>query len=98
MKRFFFLSIFFHGALLIILFSWEIPRADKLFPRRIIEVLLVETSERKEEEKPLKKKEVRMPPDSKKEKEKERTASVKEEEKKAEPKREENVSQTKPVA
>lgn len=47
MKRFFFLSLFFHGALLLFLFSWETPLASKLFPRKPIEVSLIEKIEEK---------------------------------------------------
>jgi len=53
MKRFFFLSIFFHGALLLLLFSWETPLANKFSPRRIIEVSLIEKVEEKKPQKTL---------------------------------------------
>jgi protein TonB len=45
MKRFFFLSAFFHGALLLLLFSWEIPLANKLLPRGVLEISLIEKIE-----------------------------------------------------
>ncbi len=45
MKRFFFLSAFFHGALLLLLFSWEIPLANKLLPRGVLEIFLIEKIE-----------------------------------------------------
>jgi len=47
MKRFFFLSILFHGGALLLLFSWEIPLADRLLPGSILEVSLVEVLEKK---------------------------------------------------
>ena len=101
MKRFFFLSIFFHGALLLILFSWEIPQADKLFPRRVIEVSLIQSApvslEKREAKRPFKKKEVLPPAESKEEKKKEEPASGKEEQRIAEPARSEDVSQSKPI-
>lgn len=101
MKRFIFLSIFFHGALLLILFSWEIPQADKLFPRRVIEVSLIQplpaSLEKREAKKPFKKKEVLPPAGSKEEQKREEPGSMKEEQKKAEPARSEDVSQSKPI-
>jgi hypothetical protein len=45
MKRFFFLSLFFHGVLLLFLFSWETPLASKLSTRKPIEVSLIEKIE-----------------------------------------------------
>ncbi len=45
MKRFFFLSAFFHGALLLLLFSGEIPLANKLLPRGVLEISLIEKIE-----------------------------------------------------
>ncbi|MBU1208931.1 MAG: energy transducer TonB [Proteobacteria bacterium] len=53
MKRFFFLSIFFHGALLLILFFWETPLANKFSPRGIIAVSLIEKIEEKKPQKTL---------------------------------------------
>ena len=47
MKRFFFISAIFHGALLLLLFSWEVPLADRLLLKNIIEVSLVEEIEKK---------------------------------------------------
>jgi len=47
MKRFFFLSLFFHGVLLLFLFSWETPLASKLSTRKPIEVSLIEKIEEK---------------------------------------------------
>jgi len=47
MKRFFFLSIFLHGALLLLLFSWEIPLANKFLPKGLIQVSLIEKIEEK---------------------------------------------------
>jgi protein TonB len=47
MKRFFFISAIFHGALLLLLFSWEVPPADRLLPKNILEVSLVEKIEKK---------------------------------------------------
>jgi TonB family protein len=51
MKRFFFLSIFFHGVLLLLLLSWEIPLADKFLPKGIIQVSLIEKIEEKKPQK-----------------------------------------------
>lgn len=45
MRRFFFLSLFLHGIMLMVLFSWEIPRAGKITPRNIIQVSLIEKEE-----------------------------------------------------
>ena len=50
MERFFLISILFHGIALVLLFSWEVPLANRLFPRNIIEVSLVAEKERKSEE------------------------------------------------
>ena len=52
MRRFFFLSLFLHGIVLMLLFSWEIPQAEKLMPRNVIRVSLID--EREEEAPPLK--------------------------------------------
>jgi protein TonB len=46
MKRFFFISTIFHGVLLLLLFSWEVPLADRLLPKNILEVSLVEKIEK----------------------------------------------------
>ncbi len=46
MKRFFFISTILHGALLLLLFSWEVPLADRLLPKNILEVSLVEKIEK----------------------------------------------------
>jgi len=51
MKRFFFISAIFHGALLLLLFSWEVPLADRLLPKNILEVSLVEMIEKRIEDK-----------------------------------------------
>ena len=45
MRRFFFLSLFLHGIVLMLLFSWEIPEAGKLTARNIIQVSLIEKGE-----------------------------------------------------
>jgi len=46
MGRFFIIiSAIFHGALFLLLFSWEVPLADRLLPRNILEVSLVEKVE-----------------------------------------------------
>ena len=45
MRRFFFLSLFLHGLMLMLLFSWEIPLAGKIPPRSIIQVSLIEKGE-----------------------------------------------------
>jgi len=47
MKRFFLVSVLFHLVALLLLLSWEIPRADRLLPRSILEVSLVERIEKK---------------------------------------------------
>jgi TonB family protein len=49
MKRFLFISIFLHGVVLALLFSWEIPLADRLLARSVVEVSLVERIEGKPE-------------------------------------------------
>ncbi|MCX5906190.1 MAG: energy transducer TonB [Deltaproteobacteria bacterium] len=41
MKPFFFTSMLFHGVLILLLFSWGIPLADKSSPKNIIEVCLI---------------------------------------------------------
>jgi len=51
MKRFFFISGIFHVALLLLLYSWEVPLADRSLPRNIIQVSLVEKIEEKKIEK-----------------------------------------------
>jgi TonB family protein len=69
MKRFLFISVLFHLLVLLLLFSWEIPPANRLLPRSVVEVSLVERIEGKpegkkeggdnqEKERPLKRKEV----------------------------------------
>lgn len=82
MKRFFFLSIFFHGALLLILFSREMPLADKLFPMQVIEVALIQSLpvslEKKEERKPARQKEPSQPLRKKEEEKAEEPAPLKE--------------------
>ena len=46
MGRFFItISTIFHGVLLLLLFSWEVPPADRLLPKTILEVSLVEKIE-----------------------------------------------------
>jgi protein TonB len=47
MKRFLLISVLFHVVALLLLFSWEIPLADRLLPRSILEVSLVERIEKK---------------------------------------------------
>ena len=47
MKRVFFISALFHGVVLLLLFSWEIPLTDRLLPKDILEVSLVEKIEKK---------------------------------------------------
>lgn len=48
MGRFFIIiSAIFHGVLLLLLFSWEVPLADRLLPKNILEVSLVEKIEEK---------------------------------------------------
>ena len=49
MKRFLFISIFLHAVVLVLLFSWEIPLANRLLPRSVVEVTLVERIEEKPE-------------------------------------------------
>jgi protein TonB len=96
MKRFFFISALFHGTLLLILFSWEIPQADRMLLRNRIEVFLVEKMEEKIEEKklqgaspPLLKKEFKRDFTEKKEIEGARQITpTKPEEKKEQPKQE----------
>jgi protein TonB len=51
MKRFLFISIFLHALVLVLLFSWEIPLADRLLPRLVVEVSLIERIEGKAGEK-----------------------------------------------
>ncbi len=53
MKRFFFLSIFFHGALFLTFFSWQVPLADRMFSENIIKVSLVERIEEAKSQKVL---------------------------------------------
>jgi TonB family protein len=45
MKRFILMSVIFHGALLLLLFSGEIPLANKLLPRGVLEISLIEKIE-----------------------------------------------------
>ena len=47
MKRFLSISIFLHTLVLLLLFSWENPRADRLFVRSVVEVSLIERIEGK---------------------------------------------------
>ena len=42
MKRFLFISILLHAVILLLLFSWEIPLADRLLAGSVVEVSLVE--------------------------------------------------------
>ncbi len=49
MKRFLSISILLHAAVLLLLFSWEIPLADRLLARSVVEVSLVERIEGKPE-------------------------------------------------
>jgi len=53
MKRFLLISIFLHAVVLLLLFSWEIPLADRLLPGSIVEVSLVEWIEGKPEGKKM---------------------------------------------
>jgi TonB family protein len=53
MKRFLPISILLHGVVLLLLFSWEIPLADRLLPGSIVEVSLVEWIEGKPEGKKM---------------------------------------------
>ena len=54
MGRFFItLSIVFHGAVVLLLFSWEVPLADRLMPKKILEVSLVEKIEEMKPQKVL---------------------------------------------
>jgi TonB family protein len=84
MKRFYFLSILFHAVLLILLFCWETPLANKPFTGHIIEVTLIENVERKDkkegakvvkgqkEERNLERKEPLQPSEEKEEKKEEK--------------------------
>jgi len=49
MKRFLFISICLHAGFLLLLFSWEIPLADRLLAGSVVEVSLVERIEGKPE-------------------------------------------------
>jgi len=49
MKRFLPISILLHAVVLLLLCSWEIPLADRLLPRSIVEVSLIERIEGKPE-------------------------------------------------
>ena len=49
MKRFFLISILFHLVALLLLFSWEIPLTNRLLPRSVVQVSLVERIEGKSE-------------------------------------------------
>jgi TonB family protein len=49
MKRFLFISIFLHAVVLVLLFSWEIPLANRLLPRSVVEVSIIERIEGKPE-------------------------------------------------
>jgi protein TonB len=49
MKRFFLMSVLFHLVVLLLLFSWENPLANRLLPRSVVEVSLVERIEGKTE-------------------------------------------------
>jgi TonB family protein len=54
MKRFFLISLFLHGAVILLLFSWEIPLANRILPYPIIQVSLVsETPVKPEAAKPV---------------------------------------------
>lgn len=46
-RYFFFISILLHGSVLLLLFSWEVPLAKRVFPKSILQVSLVETIEEK---------------------------------------------------
>jgi len=46
-KLFFFISILLHGTILLLLFSWEVPLAKRVFSKSILQVSLVETIEKK---------------------------------------------------
>jgi TonB family protein len=49
MKRFLLISVLFHLIVLLLLFSWENPLANRLLPRSVVEVTLVERIEGKPE-------------------------------------------------
>ena len=49
MKRFLFISIFLHAVVLLLLFSWEFPLADRLLAGSVVEVSLIERIEGKPE-------------------------------------------------
>jgi periplasmic protein TonB len=51
MKHFLPISILLHAVVLLLLFSWEIPLADRLLPGSIVEVSLIERIEGQPEEK-----------------------------------------------
>ncbi|MGD0626993.1 MAG: energy transducer TonB [Thermodesulfobacteriota bacterium] len=96
MKRFFFLSIFFHGFLLLLLFSRETPLANKFSPKVLIHVSLIERIEEKKPEKvlrPILKEPERVKTPEKKEV---LPSPVKEEVEKEE-KREEKIEQAQPI-
>jgi protein TonB len=69
MRRFFLQSLFLHGFVLMLLFSWENPLAGKHSPRSVIEVSLIEKGEKetpsaeleKAAEKPRSEKKVEKP-------------------------------------
>ena len=58
-------DFFSHGALVLSLFCWQVPLADKVFPGRVIEVCLIQSPPvsfaKKEARKLFKQKEVRVP-------------------------------------
>ncbi len=47
MKRFYTLSILLHGAVILFIFTWEIPRAERLFAWSKIDVVLIEDAREK---------------------------------------------------
>ncbi len=49
MKRFFLISVLFHLVVLLLLFSWENPLANRLLPRSVVEVSLIERIDGKPE-------------------------------------------------
>jgi TonB family protein len=55
MKRFFLISVLFHLVVLLLLFSWENPLVNRLLPRSVVEVSLIERIDGKSEGKEDKK-------------------------------------------
>jgi TonB family protein len=111
MKRFFLLSIFFHCILLLLLFSWETPLANRLLARRIIRVSLVDKIEEKKSSKvqagvlqkrqevnEIKEKEILQPGEKQEEKKEERKVPTTAALKEEKPKKDEEIPpQNKPL-